>query len=77
MASDVTCATIQSALDRDGAVVLYRRSETGMPRYDRYVKSRHFCQMDETVVRASIATSDQASCNLQRCRRVSRNSYGP
>lgn len=59
----MSCGQVQALLEARGAAVL----TTGEHIYDRYVASRYFCRYPDMAVRATIATSDTASCPVQRC----------
>ena len=62
------CAKVQAVVEKDGAAILRRQpTSSGLPRYDRYVHSRHFGQSGEITARASVPTADTKSCTVRRC----------
>ena len=55
LVKDMTCAEVQEALERDGTAILYRQAtSSGLPIYDRYVKSDDFCDSGQNISRASV-----------------------
>jgi hypothetical protein len=73
MVQNMTCAEVQEAVERDGAAILYRQATaSGIPLYDRYVRSEEFCEGGETASRASVPTADTQSCRVSKCVDASR-----
>lgn len=69
--TSMTCAAATATIASKGAAIMSHLSQrTGNPIYDRYVRSRQFCQPNETTVRAWIPTSDRKSCPVYRCREI-------
>jgi len=75
LVQDMTCDEVHRAVERDGAVILYRKAAaSGLPLYDRYVSGPGLCGSNEEVVRSSVATADTPSCDVRQCRPVDRSS---
>jgi len=73
MVQDMRCDEVQEAIDRDGAAILYRQaSASGVPLYDRYVKSAEFCEAGQKAARSSVATADSKNCKVIKCEDVNR-----
>ncbi len=73
MVQNMTCDEVHEAIDRDGAAILYRQATaSGLPLYNRYVKSAEFCEVGEKIANSSVATADTQSCKVIKCERVSR-----
>ena len=73
LVQDMTCAEVQEALERDGAAILYRQAtSSGLPIYDRYVKSGDFCDSGQNISRASVPTADTNRCRVSKCIDVNR-----
>ena len=69
--TSMTCAKVKAIISREGAAIMQHTSpRTGMLLYDRYVKSRLFCQAGETTDRAYIPTSDLQACPVSRCEEI-------
>ena len=68
MVQDMTCAEVQEAVDRDGVAILYRQATgSGLPLYDRYVRSEDFCDSGQTVSRTSVPAADTERCRVSKC----------
>lgn len=59
----MSCGQVHSLIDQRGGVVL----TTGRHTYDRYVRDRRFCMMEEIVRQVSIATRDTNRCRVNLC----------
>jgi hypothetical protein len=73
--ANMNCASIQAALQREGAAILHWSSSRnpGLPLYGRFVANRRYCQMAERAEIAHVPAAD-GSCPVRRCARVFRNS---
>lgn len=61
----MSCSQARSVVASRGAVVL----GTGGMTYDRFVRSRNFCQINETIEPAWVPTADTPQCPVgYRCR---------
>jgi hypothetical protein len=64
MTPALTCGQARSLVGGNGAIVL----GTGRYTYDRYVSSRAFCEINETIEPAWVPTRDVAECPIgYRC----------
>jgi hypothetical protein len=63
----MTCAAVQTAIDREGAVVLRYPGRTGVTLYDRYVASGRLCFSGEYAKSSTVPTRDTAGCPVQHC----------
>ncbi len=72
MVQGMTCAEVQEALSRDGVAILYRRGESGIALYDRFVKDASFCSTGSTTAREQIAVADTDRCSVAKCVEVQR-----
>ena len=65
----MTCSSVQSAVNRDGAAILRWQSKRnpGLPLYDRYVRNFLFCDTQEFTTRDYLPTADNASCPVLKC----------
>jgi len=62
---NMSCASAAGLVNRSGAVVL----ATGPNVFDRYVSSRRFCDVTQTVQPQWLATADNPQCFVgYRCR---------
>lgn len=69
--TSMTCARVKATISQEGAAIMrYTSPRTGVIRYDRYVANRSFCRPGETTEWASIPTSDQRSCRVNRCKEI-------
>jgi hypothetical protein len=67
----MTCDEVQATIAREGAVILrYTSPSSGLPRYDRYVASRDFCDLGEVRNRTYVPSADYRSCPVYNCKRV-------
>ncbi|MCB5176616.1 hypothetical protein [Microvirga lenta] len=57
------CGQIQQTVFASGAVVL----STGANTYDRYVRDRSFCQINEFIEAAWVPAQDTPQCPVYRC----------
>lgn len=64
--TNMSCASVQAAVQANGSVVLRWRSRSGMPLYGRYVSDRRFCWSGEIVTFASVPAADK-SCSVKKC----------
>lgn len=66
--TSMTCSAVQQAVKRSGALlVLWRSKTTGNPRYDRFVRNKGYCSINEVTDYAYVPTSDRKSCRLRKC----------
>jgi len=65
----MSCASVQSTVDRDGAAILRWQSKRvpGLPIYDRYVRNFLFCDTDQYAKRDYVPTADNRSCRVYKC----------
>lgn len=68
MVQDMSCAEVQSAINRDGVAILYRKAgSTGIPLYDRYVANQSYCQGGQITISEGVPTADTKSCRVSKC----------
>jgi hypothetical protein len=72
MVQGMTCSEVKEALDRDGIAVLYRRGESGISLYDRFVKDGSLCHAGYTPASERIAVADTDGCPVRKCIEVRR-----
>ncbi len=67
----MSCAAVQRAIGREGAVILRypSRNKPGMTLYDRYVIGSGSCDAHEFADRATVPTADTPSCPVLACKR--------
>src|SRR3954462_4704305 len=67
----LSCVKVQSAIARQGAVILLYQSKRGpgLPPHDRDVQSQQFCIMGEVRTRAYVPSADTKSCPVYNCKR--------
>jgi len=65
----MSCAEVQAAVKREGAVILrwQSRNNPGLPLYGRYVSDRRFCELGEVTDFESVPTKDVRSCTVKQC----------
>ena len=64
----MTCAQTKAAIKSAGVVVLrWTSPTTGVPRYDRYVRSAAYCSLSQTTSGAFVPTRDRKSCGVTKC----------
>ena len=64
----MTCAQTKAAIESAGAVVLrWTSPTTGVPRYDRYVRSTAYCSLSQTTTAAFVPTRDRNRCGVSKC----------
>ncbi len=56
----MTCGEARTIVRRSGAVVL----STGTYTYERFVKNRSYCELNQTVKRVYVSTRDDNRCNV-------------
>ena len=64
--SNMSCASVQSAIRANGSMILHWRSKRGMPLYGRYVSDRRFCRPGQNLSFASVPAADKA-CTVKTC----------
>lgn len=66
----MSCAAVQQAIAREGAVVLRypSRSKAQLILYDRYVADSSFCDGHEFADRTTVPTADSPSCPVRACK---------
>lgn len=68
MVQGMTCAEVQSSVERDGVAILYQKAgSAGVPLYDRYVANQSYCQGGQSTIRESVPTADTKSCRVSKC----------
>ncbi|APH72305.1 hypothetical protein [Aquibium oceanicum] len=69
---DMSCAQVQSAVAREGAVILRYPSKRkpSLTLYDRYVEHGGFCAVGEYAANDWIPTADKAQCFVRACKPV-------
>ena len=66
--TSMTCSAVQQAVKRNGALLVQWFSRTtGNRRYDRFVRNRNYCSVNEVTDYAYVPTSDRKSCRLRKC----------
>ncbi|MCJ9669354.1 MULTISPECIES: hypothetical protein [unclassified Neorhizobium] len=67
----MSCAAVQRAIGREGAVILRypSRNKARMTLYDRYVIDSGYCDSHEFADRATVPTADTPSCPVRACKR--------
>ncbi len=67
--TNMTCADVQALVEREGEVILAYRSTSilGLPIYDRYVKSRDYCNSGEVIRRTGVPSADRKYCPVKKC----------
>jgi hypothetical protein len=65
----MTCSALHDKIAREGEIVLRypSHSVSNLMMYDRYVSSSAACVNRGTMSSASVPTSDDPSCKVQRC----------
>lgn len=64
----MSCNAVKQAVKRDGAALLQWTSpRTGNRLYDRYVRNRSYCDVNEVAKRDFVPTSDRKSCGVRKC----------
>ena len=73
----MSCAEVQGAVRREGAVILRWQSKRtpGLPLYGRYVRDQRFCQFGEVIDFDSVPTADRRSCPVYQCVRPDYDNY--
>jgi hypothetical protein len=71
----MSCASVQNAVNRDGAAILRYRSQRNpsLPLYDRYVRNGIYCDPGEYAERAYVPTRDNKLCPVRKCAAVQFN----
>lgn len=66
---NMACSEVQALIEREGEAVLAYRSSSilGLPIYDRYVRSRQYCNGAEVIRRAGVPTTDKKYCPVKKC----------
>ncbi|MFB9951085.1 hypothetical protein ACFFP0_19740 [Rhizobium puerariae] len=67
----MSCAAVQRAIGREGAVILRypSRNVRGMTLYDRYVTDSGFCDAHEFADRVTVPAADTPRCPVRACKR--------
>ena len=66
--TSMTCSAVQQAVKRNGAVLVQWNSKrTGNRLYDRFVRNKGYCSVNEVTDYAYVPTSDRNSCRLRKC----------
>jgi len=67
---DMSCGQVQSAIEREGAVILRYRSprDPSALRFDRYVRDRQFCRHNERAETTLVPAADRKACPVRECR---------
>lgn len=69
--TSMTCAGVTSTINREGAAIMrYTSPRSGALLYDQYVRNRASCQLNETLERSYIPTSDLPACPVNRCKEI-------
>ncbi|WP_235912066.1 hypothetical protein [Mesorhizobium xinjiangense] len=76
--TSMSCARVQAAVQREGAVILRHRStrNPSLTLYDRYVADGRFCAVGEVADNAWVPTSDRRDCFVRNCRSFDRDRDG-
>jgi hypothetical protein len=65
---NMSCSKVQATIQSEGAAILrYRSPRTGTTLHNRFVSNRRYCGSGEAAIRASVPTSDRASCPVSKC----------
>ena len=66
--TSMTCSAVQKAVKSSGAVLVqWISKKTGNRRYDRFVRNKSYCSLNEVTDTAYVPTSDRKSCRLYKC----------
>ncbi len=58
--NSMTCGQARATVQRAGGIVL----STGTHTYERFVKSRFYCELNQTIRRQYVPTRDNNRCNI-------------
>jgi hypothetical protein len=65
----MSCSAVKSVVSHEGAVILrWTSSQTGNPRWARFVRSSSYCDPGERAVPASVPSAS-GNCTVKKCRR--------
>lgn len=65
----LTCAQIQAAIAREGAVILrYKSRRSGATLYNRYVAHPRFCESAKRALFEAVPSRDKSACPVRVCR---------
>lgn len=72
VSTSMTCGEAQDRIMREGEVILRWTSARtpGLPRYNRYVADRSFCQFTEGLYYEYVPTSDTPQCPVVTCKEI-------
>lgn len=59
----MTCSAIKAAINNEGAVIL----DTANGIFDRYVRNRNQCLVNQTTKRRSVPAADTSKCRVRYC----------
>lgn len=65
----MSCARVQATVRAEGETILRWRGNSGVQRYERFVRSERFCDIEQDAVRATVPAAD-GSCPVLRCERI-------
>lgn len=65
----MSCASVQAAVNRDGAAILRYRSarNPSLPLYDRYVRNSRYCDYQQYAKPSFVPTRDNKQCRVRKC----------
>ena len=66
--TSMTCNEIKARIRDEGAVLLNWRSQSGIPRYNRFVYSNQFCSAGERAEITYVPSADRQSCPVRACK---------
>jgi hypothetical protein len=67
--TSMSCSAVRSKVNNEGAVILrWTSSQTGNPRYDRFVRSSSYCDPGQRAVPSSVPSAS-GSCGVKKCQR--------
>jgi len=67
MVAGMSCAEVKDALDRDGIAILFRKGQSGITLYDRFVKDGSFCAAGSVTASERITAADTDNCRVSKC----------
>lgn len=71
-ATSMSCASIQSRIHAEGAILLRWRSKRnpGLPLGDRFVRHSGYCDLHKHAATVYVPSRDRRSCPVRKCKRL-------
>jgi hypothetical protein len=66
--TSMSCNEIRATIRAEGAVILRWRSDSGNPRFGRFVYHGGFCESGTRAEISYIPSSDRSSCLVRECK---------